>query len=419
MPAGRRYSGIPGVVLGIGLIVVSSYGGVLSWTHALSGNGPKTSGVAPGWATEAVRAGLAAARSSAPSTATVAVPALKALLYLRIDQPATAVAMSWSTCFVAWSRPLYSAPISTWMYWLPTWMNTASWPVFTLSMWMSAGYEPIAASLSKLSGFSRRPSVSAETMRTAWCHLTAAATGIRSQSPVNATVPDWLGVVTTTGADVDALVTGAEVRGLVALPEPQAEPPEPQAPRRSDRRPRPAVHWRSVAGGVLPEAEGMSPSSRTDSGLPMTFPATARSIPRTGWTCTRQARLARLSEVVCIRSSSRVSGPDIVNDLDPGSRRRQVGHQDHGMQTGIAAEAVWEKLRGTRWNPPAAARGQPVGCQKSAWPVSCSDAPGSAAGMMISHVPPSALSDLHPGLLAGPARPLIGVEERGTAGAAA
>ena len=38
----------------------------------------------------------------------------------------------------------------------------------------------------------------------------------------------------------------------------------------------------------------------------------------------------------------------------------------------------------------------------------------------VSRVPPSALSDLHPGLrLAGPARPLIGVEERGTAGAAA
>src|ERR1039457_1076761 len=40
--------------------------------------------------------------------------------------------------------------------------------------------------------------------------------------------------------------------------------------------------------------------------------------------------------------------------------------------------------------------------------------------MMISRVPPSALSHLHPGLrLAGPARPLIGVEKRGTAGAAA
>jgi hypothetical protein len=38
---------------------------------------------------------------------------------------------------------------------------------------------------------------------------------------------------------------------------------------------------------------------------------------------------------------------------------------------------------------------------------------------MIARVPPSALSDLHPGLrLAGPARPLIGVEKRGTAGAA-
>src|ERR1035441_6357406 len=39
--------------------------------------------------------------------------------------------------------------------------------------------------------------------------------------------------------------------------------------------------------------------------------------------------------------------------------------------------------------------------------------------MMIARVPPPALSDLHPGPLAGPARPLIGVEERGTAGAAA
>src|ERR1700746_970991 len=40
--------------------------------------------------------------------------------------------------------------------------------------------------------------------------------------------------------------------------------------------------------------------------------------------------------------------------------------------------------------------------------------------MMISRVPPSALSDLHPAVrLAGPARPLIGVDERGTTSAAA
>ncbi len=43
----------------------------------------------------------------------------------------------------------------------------------------------------------------------------------------------------------------------------------------------------------------------------------------------------------------------------------------------------------------------------------------SAKAMMIARLPPFALSDLHPGLrLAGPARPLIGVEKRGTAGAA-
>src|ERR1039458_4035608 len=40
--------------------------------------------------------------------------------------------------------------------------------------------------------------------------------------------------------------------------------------------------------------------------------------------------------------------------------------------------------------------------------------------MMIARVPPPALSHLHPDLqLAGPARSLIGVEKRGTAGAAA
>ena len=45
---------------------------------------------------------------------------------------------------------------------------------------------------------------------------------------------------------------------------------------------------------------------------------------------------------------------------------------------------------------------------------------GHRFAMMISRVPPSALSDLHPAVrLAGPARPLIGVEERGVAGAAA
>jgi putative transposase len=45
---------------------------------------------------------------------------------------------------------------------------------------------------------------------------------------------------------------------------------------------------------------------------------------------------------------------------------------------------------------------------------------GHRWAMMISRVPPPALSDLHPAVrLAGPARPLIGVAERRTAGAAA
>src|SRR5260370_41361640 len=42
------------------------------------------------------------------------------------------------------------------------------------------------------------------------------------------------------------------------------------------------------------------------------------------------------------------------------------------------------------------------------------------SAMMISRVPPSALSDLHPAVrVAGPARPLARLQERGVAGAAA
>src|ERR1017187_2373085 len=45
---------------------------------------------------------------------------------------------------------------------------------------------------------------------------------------------------------------------------------------------------------------------------------------------------------------------------------------------------------------------------------------GQRSAMMISRVPPSALSDLHPAVrLAGPARPLTRLQERGVAGAAA
>src|SRR5260221_12052763 len=45
---------------------------------------------------------------------------------------------------------------------------------------------------------------------------------------------------------------------------------------------------------------------------------------------------------------------------------------------------------------------------------------GQLSAMMISRVPPSALSDLHPAArVAGPARPLARLQERGVAGAAA
>src|SRR5450432_1513365 len=62
----------------------------------------------------------------------------------------------------------------------------------------------------------------------------------------------------------------------------------------------------------------------------------------------------------------------------------------------------------------------PVGCQKSAWPMSCGDVQGQAYGIMIIRVPAPALSHLRPALrLAGPARPVIGLQGRRAARAAA
>ncbi len=63
----------------------------------------------------------------------------------------------------------------------------------------------------------------------------------------------------------------------------------------------------------------------------------------------------------------------------------------------------------------------PVRCQKSAWPVSCSDGPGPAVGH-DDHpcLSPTALPHLRPALrLACPARPVIGLQGRGAARAAA
>ena len=61
-----------------------------------------------------------------------------------------------------------------------------------------------------------------------------------------------------------------------------------------------------------------------------------------------------------------------------------------------------------------------MGCQKSAWPVSCGDGEGQPYGIMIIRVLAPALSHLRPGLrLAGPARPVIGLQERRAARAPA
>ena len=70
--------------------------------------------------------------------------------------------------------------------------------------------------------------------------------------------------------------------------------------------------------------------------------------------------------------------------------------------------------RGLAWRavPVQAQQTGAVGCQKSAWAVSCSDASRSAVGHDDQPcLSVCSLSHLHPGLrLAGPARPLIGVE---------
>src|SRR4029077_14686638 len=61
-----------------------------------------------------------------------------------------------------------------------------------------------------------------------------------------------------------------------------------------------------------------------------------------------------------------------------------------------------------------------VGCQSLPIPVTWGDRRGVVWGMMISRVYPPALSDLRPRLrLADPARPIVSVDERGVAGAAA
>jgi hypothetical protein len=61
-----------------------------------------------------------------------------------------------------------------------------------------------------------------------------------------------------------------------------------------------------------------------------------------------------------------------------------------------------------------------VGCQKFAWAVSCSDDQGQPWGIMIIRVPAPAVPHLHPALrLAGLARPVIGLQERGIARLAA
>jgi hypothetical protein len=61
-----------------------------------------------------------------------------------------------------------------------------------------------------------------------------------------------------------------------------------------------------------------------------------------------------------------------------------------------------------------------VGCQKSAWPVSCSDDQGQPWGIMIIRVLAPALPHLRAAQrLAGPARPVIGIQGRRAARAAA
>jgi len=73
--------------------------------------------------------------------------------------------------------------------------------------------------------------------------------------------------------------------------------------------------------------------------------------------------------------------------------------------------------------PPFAADRLPadrVGCQKSACPVSCGNDQCQLSGIMIIRVLAPALLHLRPGLrLAGPARPVIGIQGRRAARAAA
>jgi transposase len=178
-----------------------------------------------------------------------------------------------------------------------------------------------------------------------------------------------------------------------------------EQPRAHSRLTWPDRAWLALLAGTLPV--GRLAAMRLIV-TPATILRWHRDIVRGRW-----ARLSRRgrSGRPPVRRSVRSVVLRLVRENESWGYRRIHGELA-GLGIIVAPSTVWQILKDAGIDP--------VGCQKSAWPVSCSDGLGQVCGMMIDRVRAPALSHLRPGLrLAGPARPVIGFQGRRAARAAA
>ena len=142
--------------------------------------------------------------------------------------------------------------------------------------------------------------------------------------------------------------------------------------------------------------------------------------PRIDWIDRAMLARTRSSKHHCLHRAESGATPAWPPGGPRWRRTSQAGERPPGMLMRRPEQADAANRRITGALGIQEARQDPVGCQKSACSVRCSDGPASAYGIMIIRVSPPALSHLRPALrLAGPARPVIGLQGRRAARAAA
>jgi putative transposase len=145
--------------------------------------------------------------------------------------------------------------------------------------------------------------------------------------------------------------------------------------RRQPRRPN--LTWADRA--LLAALPGVIPKARRH-GLRLLV--TPDTIVRWHRDIVRHRRAARSTHGKTGRPATRRNIKALVLRLardNPEWGYRRIHGELAGLGVKVAAPAVWEILK-TNGTGPAPRRTGPVGCQKSAWPVSCSDAAGSSVG---------------------------------------